>query len=419
MNSNKKDLYDIMGISKDATNEEINRAWKRKSIQYHPDKYKESDANEKFSEIKEAFDILSDPTKRDMYDKFGLEYVEQHNKRKTEDMGVFPFPGMNPFARMNGESNAYEKKTIALTLEEIFTKESISFIHPRTLKCDKCIGTGFKDCKAHLCISCKGEGFIIRLIRNGFMQHAQQIPCNDCNGTGKELLSNNLKCDTCGGKSLITRNDNIVVPMPHNILSEQMVRVKSQGSWKNSTFQDIIVTFQVNLSKDYGIIKDKYLKYNISISLAESICGFEHKFNHPSGKIISFVSNPGNIIQPQTIYEIPDLGFGSNPLIITFDISYPDDIIIPNTKKVAFTFKNLNIILSGKYDNELHPEENDLTDTNITPNLIIVTSSLKKYTLKEYLINQKNETEINVNKSIHEEDSMEHGMGEPIQCTQQ
>jgi len=408
------ELYDVLGVSTTATTDEIKKAYKKMALKCHPDKCKDNSAPEKFQQLNQANEILSDPEKREIYDKFGLDAV--NNSADSVD----PFSHMGPFGSFFRHAGGHNTQRVpteqinrSVTLTEIFSQNKINVKFPRKTKCDLCMATGFKDKQIHPCTKCKGTGMITQVMRHGPAIFRQQTICDMCHGTKRDTTpSHSDRCKSCSGSGTIESENTVEIDLPKNILKENIVHVKGAGSWTNGTYADLAVILNLDISEstNFSLDQDKILTYTIHINFSETICGFIKMIEHPSGKKICIESAVGNVINPNTIYILEKLGLSTKydigPLHLKFMIHYPETIIIPDSKKLAFTYKNLEKILGGKFE----------PDYDISPNKAVQTYNLS---LLEK-INKSHEDSRHGSHFDHNDDfSNEDPHMQHPQCTQQ
>ncbi|MBT2643729.1 molecular chaperone DnaJ [Bacillus sp. ISL-41] len=234
----KRDYYEVLGVSNSASKDEIKKAYRKLSKQFHPDINKEPGADEKFKEVKEAYEVLSDDQKRAHYDQFGHVDPNQGFGGGGDFGGGFGgfedifnsfFGGgggrrRDPNAPRQGADLQY---TMTLKFEEaVFGKETDIEI-PREEECDTCDGTGAKPgTKVDTCKHCHGSGQISVEQNTPFGRIVNRRVCHYCNGTGKEIKE---KCSTCSGTGKVTRRNKIHVKIPAGVDDGQQLRVAGKG----------------------------------------------------------------------------------------------------------------------------------------------------------------------------------------------
>lgn len=233
----KRDYYEVLGVSKTATKDEIKKAYRKLSKKYHPDINKDPDAPEKFKEITEAYDILSDDQKRAHYDQFGHTDPNQgfggfsggadFGFGGFEDIFSSIFGGgrrRDPNAPRAGADLQY---TMTLNFEEaVFGKETDIQI-PKEEECDTCHGSGAKPgTSKETCTHCHGTGQLNIEQNTPFGRIVNRRTCHYCNGTGNIIKQ---KCSTCHGTGRVKKRKTIHVKIPAGIDDGQQLRVSGQG----------------------------------------------------------------------------------------------------------------------------------------------------------------------------------------------
>ncbi len=244
----KRDFYEVLGISKGASKDDIKSAYRKLAKKYHPDINKEPGAEEKFKEVQEAYDILYDDQKRQMYDQFGMAAFEQGASTggsgnpfqgggfSSQGFGdinlgdIFSsFFGGGPRQRTSrgpqrGDDNLLRVK-ISFMDAILGKKISVPITYDET--CERCHGSGAKDASSiHTCSRCGGTGYIRTQQRTLFGMMENQSVCPDCGGTGKVIGD---KCPDCGGKGYKRVKRDVEVNVPAGINAGQQIRLKGKG----------------------------------------------------------------------------------------------------------------------------------------------------------------------------------------------
>ncbi|UTR07925.1 molecular chaperone DnaJ [Alkalihalobacillus sp. LMS6] len=250
----KRDFYEVLGVSENASEDEVKKAYRKLARKYHPDVNKEEGAESKFKEVKEAYDTLSDPQKKAHYDQFGHTDPNQgFGGASAGDFGGFSdifdmfFGGQgggrrNPNAPRQGNDLQY---TMTLDFKEaVFGKETEIEI-PRDENCETCDGSGAKPgTKPETCSHCKGSGQLNVEQNTPFGRVVNRRVCNHCEGSGKIIKD---KCNTCHGKGKVRKKKTINVKVPAGIDNGQQLRVSGQGEagTNGGPAGDLYVVFQV------------------------------------------------------------------------------------------------------------------------------------------------------------------------------
>lgn len=232
MSLSKRDYYEVLGIDKNASKEEIRKAYRKLARKYHPDVNKADDAEDKFKEVKEAYEVLSNEQKRAQYDQFG------HAGPQSQGFGGADFSGFgdifdmffggggrrDPNAPQQGNDLQY---TMTLDFEEaIFGKETEISI-PKEDTCHTCSGSGAKPgTNPSTCSHCHGSGQLSTEQSTPFGRVVNRRVCHYCQGKGKIITD---KCHTCHGAGRVKKHSKIKVSIPAGIDEGQQIRVSGKG----------------------------------------------------------------------------------------------------------------------------------------------------------------------------------------------
>lgn len=231
----KRDYYEVLGVDKNASVDDVKKAYRKLARKYHPDVNKEADATDKFKEVKDAYDTLSDPQKKAHYDQFGHTDPNQGFGGGGGDFGggfgdIFDmfFGGgggrRNPNAPRQGADLQY---TMTLEFKEAVFGKDTEIEIPREETCQTCTGSGAKPgTKPETCSHCGGTGQLNVEQNTPFGRVVNRRVCHHCSGTGKYIKE---KCTTCGGKGKVRKRKKISVKVPAGIDHGQQLRVSGQG----------------------------------------------------------------------------------------------------------------------------------------------------------------------------------------------
>ncbi len=228
----KRDYYEVLGVDRNASAEEIKKAYRKLARKYHPDVNKADDAEERFKEVKEAYDTLSDANKRAHYDQFGHTDPNQ-GFGGASDFGGFGdifdmfFGGgarRNPNAPRQGADLQY---TMVLEFKEAAFGKETQIEIPREETCSTCHGSGAKaGTKPENCSACGGTGQLSVEQTTPFGRIVNRRICNTCQGTGKIIKE---KCTTCRGDGKVSKRKKIKVTVPAGVDNGQQIRLSGQG----------------------------------------------------------------------------------------------------------------------------------------------------------------------------------------------
>lgn len=317
-----KDYYQILGVDKKASKDDIKKAFRKLAHQYHPDK-KGGDA-EKFKEVNEAYTILADDQKRAQYDMYGSAYAGGGNgggsgSANWQDFGNFDFSQFTGGAGFNGEafdlgdifgeffgggrsSRGKRGRDISIDLELSF-EESIfgverAFLLNKVSVCEICKGSGAKSGSEMIeCKTCGGKGKIREVKRSIFGSIEVAKVCEVCTGAGKIPKE---KCDYCAGLGTLKKEDEVKVKIPSGIENGEMIRLTGHGeALKGGTAGDLYI--KVHVSKHKTFRKEgNDLVMNLNVLLSDALLGAEYDIHTLDGlsklKIPEGV-NTGDILQ--------------------------------------------------------------------------------------------------------------------------
>ena len=287
--SEKRDYYEVLGISKGASDDEIKKAYRRMAKKYHPDINKEPGAEEKFKEINEAYEVLSDPQKKATYDQFGHAGMEGMGSAGgfSGGFGSAGFDDLNDIfgsffgggfgsssgRRSNGPrkgQDRYMQMRISF-MDAIFGKtETITLDVDEP--CSKCMGSGANSRDDVVsCPTCHGSGTIVSQQRTPFGVFQSQSVCPDCGGSGKRIKK---KCTQCGGKGYEHKRVNVDVKIPAGIQSGQQLRVSGKGERGANGGANGDLYIEILVAKhDYFVRDGRNIYITIPISSLDATLG--------------------------------------------------------------------------------------------------------------------------------------------------
>ncbi len=243
MAENKRDYYEVLGVEKGASADEIKRAYRKAAMKYHPDRNPgDKEAEEKFKEVGEAYEVLSDDDKRARYDQFGFAGVDPNFNPGGSGFGGYGgFSGFGDLGDIFGEffgggssrssANAPRRgenvmSRLELTFEEAAFGCEKEVTTQRIENCAACRGTGSADGVVETCSTCRGSGQVRTTQTFMGMSMQSTSVCPKCNGRGKVIKN---PCTTCKGKGKVRRNQRIKVKVPAGVDQGQNVRVRGEG----------------------------------------------------------------------------------------------------------------------------------------------------------------------------------------------
>lgn len=384
-NKQKRDYYEILEISKSASHDEIKKAFRTLAMKYHPDKNKAANAEEKFKEINEAYEALSDPKKRSTYDQFG--HAGLNNQGFNSD-NINPFDIFNDFFSGGGghtqsfggveeifgsifgnegfsfgggarkqqstqnDSNIYTKVMIDFSKSVIGGKEKISFI--RLSSCSSCNGTG-ADKPENLveCSNCNGRGHVTMQTRSIFGISQSQTLCNKCNGR-KKLPK--VKCNNCSGEGSTKEKLDVNATIPAGIVDGETLMVSGKGNKLNDKIGNLYITVSVKPSKFFER-HDFDLYTIVYIDPITAIIGGKINVATPHG--ITEHILPANTAQ-ETKIKLPNFGIRSEQKSKFFNKSAGGNLYGIIKYKIP-KYSKSDLIKLKEFSN---PNDKEITDYN-------------------------------------------------------
>ena len=323
MAENKRDYYEVLGVEKGASADEIKRAYRKKAMQYHPDRNPDNpEAEAKFKEAGEAYEVLSDDDKRARYDQYGHAGVDPNFGGGYGGYGGSGFGGFSGFGDFGdifsdifggggasrSSANAPRRgenvgARIEITFEEAAFGVEKEVTAARIENCAACSGSGSADGAVETCDRCRGTGQV-RTTQN-FMGMTMQstAACPQCNGKGKVIKT---PCSTCKGKGKVRRNKKVNVRVPAGVDDEQMVRVKGEGNVGANGGPNGDLMVEINI-KPHKIFQREGMNVicEMPISFTQAALGAEIQVPTLDGKV-KYTIPEGT--QTDTVFRLRDKG---------------------------------------------------------------------------------------------------------------
>lgn len=388
--SARDDLYSVLGVDKQATTDEIKKAYKRLALQHHPDKNKDNrpDAEEKFKSVTRAYEVLSDDKKRKMYDMTGsindddlgmggmhgvdINDVLNNFFGGSQGMGgnafSFSFSG-NPSSQFAGMGMKSRKNQMSMnlniSLNDVYTGAKKEVEITVEDKCTHCNALGVND-PANIvkCVTCNGTGTTYQRM-GPFMSVAD---CNSCHGQ-KKIIKNNDVCSKCKGRKTAMKTKTLEMKIPKGIPlgTRQCIKGAAGYNMQTGTYDDLVVTFTYKLPETVSSVDENgnvFLTHKVS--LEDLLCGFKHEidlYDKP------FLLQSKRYFDPTKRLVLKGLGLPNmsnknctqGNLVVEFSIVYPSD---------AVKLQKYNDVFLKIFKREA--EKNDTSDMSSSHRIIVI-----------------------------------------------
>ncbi|MGC9330378.1 MAG: molecular chaperone DnaJ [Bacteroidales bacterium] len=384
----KRDYYDILGVSRNATQDEIKKAYRKQALKYHPDKNpNDKEAERKFKEAAEAYEVLRDEQKRQRYDQFGHEGVkgsaggfsgggmtfEDIFSRFGDIFGDMGFGGFENSGFGGGFGSSFggrrQRQTVnkgsnirvkvKLTLEEIAKGTTKKLKIKKHIKCSDCNGSGEKNGRSSgTCPTCHGSGVETHVTNTILGQMQQRTTCRSCGGTGSVIKE---KCPRCNGEGIIRGEEVVEVKIPPGMSEGVQLSVSGKGNAarRGGVNGDLLVV--VEEKEHPELVRDENdLLYNLFISIPEAVLGTTATIPTLEGKVkvkIEPGTQSGKILRLRN-KGIPNVqGYGKGDLLVKVNVYIPK-IISKEEEKIFEKLLNSESLKPKKQGKNGTTEEN-------------------------------------------------------------
>lgn len=336
-----KDYYKILGVDRNATSEEVKKAYRKMAMKYHPDKNNgDIDSETKFKEAAEAYDVLSNPEKKSNYDRFG-----------TADANPFGGGGGNPFGgfghgfsmddifsqfgdifgQNKGGGRWAQKKRkggdlrlkVSLTIQEILKGVTKKVKYKRQDSCKPCNGKGGTDVRD--CMPCSGTGRRVVVQNTPFGQIRQEHGCPDCGASGKKVAN---PCGVCRGEGTVPKEEIVSVDIPAGVSSGMVLSMQGYGNYVKDGIPGDLQILVEELREFYFKREGNNLLVEKEVSVIDAIIGSQVKVKTPHGDIpITIQPGTEHGRQLRVVGKgIPDVNLGLGDLIVKVSLKIPKNV---------------------------------------------------------------------------------------------
>lgn len=398
--NNDTELYHILNLDKNCSEKDIKISYKKLAMKYHPDRYKgdnKEDNENKFKEISRAYSILSNKEKREMYDKYGEEGLNNNITEQPNFSNMDPF-GWNIFENLYKESKKKTEdriETINIKLKDIYNEKHLNLNYEKDIICNNCNGLGVNDINLVTnCISCNGSGYILKIVHigPGMISQSQNI-CEQCKGSGKYNDYKNI-CSYCNGNKTVKHKTKLKLKLTRTMKQGGTIKYVGESDQHPDVeiYGDLIIKLNIIEDSRFKIYKHKHLIYEKTISVMDALCDVDFCIEHLDKRLIKVKYN--DVIYPNCRKIIKGEGL-SGDLIIKFNIEFPKKI---DSERKEYLRKILEI-----YNDKKNLENSDVSNFSA------------QYILEDY--ESDNESE-NL-KNNYDDNSNTNNFQEKVECNQQ
>ena len=347
----KRDYYEVLGVSKNATDAEIKAAYKKMAIKYHPDRNPgNKEAEEKFKEAAEAYDVLHDPEKRQRYDQFGFAGMNGQGgfgggaSMSMDDIfnmfgdifGGGSFGGFSGFGGFGGsrggkhvEKGSDLRLKVRVNLKEVASGVTKKFKINKYVTCPHCNGSGSEDGKKETCSKCNGTGTTYRTVNTMFGHMQTQTQCDVCGGTGSVIRN---KCKHCSGTGIVKGEEIVEIKIPAGVQEGMVVNERGKGNaarW-NGVPGDIQVYIEEESHPE--LLRDgQNLQYQLLLDVPTAILGGSAEVPTIDGKVkikIEPGTQPGKTmrLRGKGLPVVQGYGYGTGDLIVQIGVYIPENL---------------------------------------------------------------------------------------------
>ena len=358
----KRDYYEVLGVDKNASANDIKKAYRKLAIQYHPDKNPDNkEAEEKFKEAAEAYSVLSDPDKKARYDQFGFEGVNGAGGAGgfggagmdiNDIFSMFGdiFGGRGGFSGFGGfgggnagpakHRGSDQRVKVRLTLQEIANGVTKKFKLKKYVPCTHCNGSGAENGAVETCPDCKGTGRVVRTQQSFFGMMRSEVACPRCNGQGK-IIKN--KCQHCNGDGIMMGEEIVEVNIPAGVYEGMQLSMRGKGNAGkyNGIPGDLLIL--VEEEKHPTLVRDENdLIYSLLLDIPTAALGGFAEIPTIDGKAkvtIDPGTQPGKVLRLRG-KGLPSLnGYGKGDIVVNISVYIPETLSKEEKKRIE-EFRN-------------------------------------------------------------------------------
>lgn len=350
----KRDYYEVLGVSKNASEDEIKKAYRKIAIKYHPDRNPDNkEAEEKFKEAAEAYDVLHDPQKRQQYDQFGFEGLNGMGGGfggfggggfSMDDIfsmfgdvfgGHSGFGGFGGFGGGGRGQAQYRgsdlRLKVRLNLQEVATGVTKKFKVKKDVTCEDCHGSGAANgSSSETCPKCHGSGVVVKTVRTMLGMMQTQTECPECHGEGTVIKN---KCHACGGTGIVKGEEFVEIKIPAGVAEGMVVNVPGKGNaGMHNGVNGNIQVFIEEEPNDTFIRDGQDIIYNLLLDFPTAALGGEVEIPTIEGTKVKIRIEPGTQpgkslrLRGKGLPAVQGYGNGQGDLIVNISVYVPKEL---------------------------------------------------------------------------------------------
>lgn len=339
-------FYDILEVTPSATEAELKKAYRKLALANHPDK--NPSAGDKFKEISHAYEVLSDPKKRKIYDSYGEEGLNGESGPggmggvSPEELfsqffggafggGFFGGSGASSSNASGPRRGKDVKHSLKVSLEDLYCGKVSKLALRKSVMCDKCGGRGGKDgTSVQTCSTCSGSGVRVTIRQMGMMIQQMQTTCPDCEGEG-ELLPAKDRCKGCTGKRTVEEKKVLEVHVDRGMINGQEIRFSGEGDQGPNIIPGDVIIVLEEKPHDRFKRKNADLFCKVQIDLLTALAGGTQEILQLDGRVLRISILPGELIVPDALKQVTGEGmptykrpYDKGHLFVQFEVVFPD-----------------------------------------------------------------------------------------------
>ena len=350
----KRDYYEVLGVSKSATDDEIKKAYRRIAIKYHPDRNPgNKEAEEKFKEAAEAYSVLSDQQKRQQYDQFGFDgpnmgggfggfggggfSMDDIFSMFGDVFGGHGFGGFSSGFGGGGGRQAAQYRgadlrlKVRLSLNEVATGVTKKFKVRKDITCTHCHGTGAEaGSGSETCPNCHGQGYVVKTVRTMLGMMQTQTECPTCHGEGTVIKN---KCHECGGTGVVKGDEVVEINIPAGVAEGMVVNVPGKGNaGQHNGISGNIQVYIEEEKNDTFVRDEKDVIYNLLLDFPTAALGGEVEIPTIEGSKVKIKIEPGTQpgktlrLRGKGLPAVQGYGNGNGDLVVNISVYVPKEL---------------------------------------------------------------------------------------------